>query len=55
MRAVLACEAAADVAAEDLAFEEASRLYPVGLSVGYDELPDQDRSRLELALAGAGD
>jgi hypothetical protein len=53
MHAVLACEAAADVAAEDLAFEEAARLYREGLSVGHDELPDQDRSRLELALAAA--
>ena len=53
MRAVLACEAAADAAAEDLAFEEAARLYREGVSVGDGELPDQDRSRLELSLAAA--
>lgn len=53
IRAVLACEAAADVAAEDLAFEEAARLYREALATGHDELPEQDRSRLELALAVA--
>jgi DNA-binding CsgD family transcriptional regulator len=53
MPAVLACETAADVAAEDLAFEEAVRLYREALATGHDELPEQDRSRLELALAVA--
>jgi len=49
--AVAACEAAADVAAEALAFEEAVRLYRQALSVGEGEIGEDDRSRLELALA----
>jgi DNA-binding CsgD family transcriptional regulator len=53
MRAVLACEAAADDAAADLAFEEAARLYREALAVGQDELPERDRGRLELALVVA--
>ena len=52
-RAVAACEAAADVAAEALAFEEAVRLYRQALSVGEGEIGEDDRSRLELALAAA--
>ena len=51
MRAVAACEAAAAVAAESLAFEEAVRLYRQALSVGEEEIGEDDRSRLELALA----
>jgi DNA-binding CsgD family transcriptional regulator len=51
LRAVAACEAAADVAAESLAFEEAVRLYRQALSVGEGEIGEDDRSRLELALA----
>ena len=51
--AVAACEAAADVAAASLAFEEAVRLYRQALSVGDSEIGDHDRSRLELALARA--
>ena len=51
-RAVAACEAAADVAAGSLAFEEAVRLYRQTLSVGGEEISEDDRSRLELALAG---
>jgi DNA-binding CsgD family transcriptional regulator/tetratricopeptide (TPR) repeat protein len=51
--AVAACEAAADVAAESLAFEEAVRLYRQALSVGEGEIGENDRSRLELALAAA--
>jgi len=50
-RAVAACEAAADVAAESLAFEEAVRLYRQALAVGEGEIGGDDRSRLELALA----
>jgi DNA-binding CsgD family transcriptional regulator len=50
-RAVAACEAAADVAAESLAFEEAARLYRQALSVGGEEIGEDDRSRIELALA----
>jgi hypothetical protein len=52
-RAVAACEAAADVAAQSLAFEEAVRLYRQALSVGEGEIGDPGRSRLELALAAA--
>ena len=48
-----ACEAAADVAAQALAFEEAVRLYRQALSVGDAEIGEDDRSRLELALAAA--
>jgi DNA-binding CsgD family transcriptional regulator/tetratricopeptide (TPR) repeat protein len=49
--AVAACEAAADVAAGSLAFDEAVRLYRQALSVGEGEIGEDDRSRLELALA----
>ena len=52
-RAVAACEAAAEVAAEALAFEEAARLYRQALSVGEGEIGEADRSRLELGLAAA--
>ena len=52
-RAVAACEAAADVAAESLAFEEAVRLYRQALSVGGEEIGEGDRFQLELALAAA--
>ena len=52
-RAVAACEAAADVAAESLAYEEAARLYRQALSAGEAELGETDRDRLELALATA--
>jgi len=52
-RAVAACEAAALVAWEALAFEEAVRLYRQALSAGSDELGEDDLSRLELALASA--
>ena len=51
--AVRACQAAGDVAAEDLAFEEAARLYRQALSVGAGEISEADRGQLELALAGA--
>ena len=51
--AVAACAAAADVAAQSLAFEEAVRLYRQALSVGEGEIGENDRSRLELALAEA--
>jgi hypothetical protein len=51
--AVAACEAAACVAADALAFEEAVRLYRQALSAGAGELGEDDRSRLELALAAA--
>jgi DNA-binding CsgD family transcriptional regulator len=52
-QAVAACEAAAAVAWEALAFEEAVRLYRQALAVGEGELGEDDRSRLELALAAA--
>jgi len=52
-RAVAACEAAASVAAGALAFEEAVRLYRQALAAGEGELGEDDRSRLELALAVA--
>jgi DNA-binding CsgD family transcriptional regulator len=52
-RAVAACEAAADVAAESLAFEEAVRLFRQALSAGGAEIGEADRDRLELALAAA--
>jgi DNA-binding CsgD family transcriptional regulator/tetratricopeptide (TPR) repeat protein len=52
-RAVSACAAAAEVAMEELAFEEAVRLYRQALSVGGEEIPEEDRDRLELALAAA--
>jgi len=51
--AVAACAAAAGVAAQSLAFEEAVRLYRQALSVGEGEIGENDRSRLELALAAA--
>ena len=53
MEAVAACEAAAGVAAQSLAFEEAARLYRQALSVGEGEIGEPDRSRLEVALAAA--
>jgi tetratricopeptide (TPR) repeat protein len=52
-RAVSACAAAADVAMEELAFEEAVRLYRQALSVGEEEIAEKDLDRLELALATA--
>ena len=52
-RAVAACEAAASVAWDALAFEEAVRLYRQALAVGEGEMGEDDRSRLELALAAA--
>jgi hypothetical protein len=52
-RAVAACEAAASAAAGALAFEEAVRLYRQALAVGEGEMGEDDRSRLELALAAA--
>jgi DNA-binding CsgD family transcriptional regulator len=52
-QAVAACEAAAAVAWEALAFEEAVRLYQQALTVSEGELGEDDRSRLELALAAA--
>ena len=52
-RAVTACEAAADVAAGALAYEEAVRLYRQALSVGGEEIGEPDCSRLELAVAAA--
>ncbi len=51
--AVTACEAAADVAAEAVAFEEAVRLYRQALAVGGEEISEDGRDRLELALAAA--
>ena len=51
--AVSACAAAAEVAMEELAFEEAVRLYRQALSVGEGETGAEDRDRLELALATA--
>jgi len=51
--AVAACAAAAGVAAQSLAFEEAVRLYRQALSVGGEEIGENDRARLELALAEA--
>ncbi|HXW81474.1 MAG TPA: AAA family ATPase, partial [Acidimicrobiales bacterium] len=52
-QAVSACEAAAAVAMDELAFEEAVRLYRQALSVGEREIGEEDRDRLELALAVA--
>ena len=52
-QAVAACEAAAGVAAESLAFEGTARLYRQALSVGGEEISENDRSQLELALAAA--
>jgi DNA-binding CsgD family transcriptional regulator len=51
--AVAACQAAAEVAADALAFEEAVRLYRLALSAGAEEIDDSQRSRLELGLAAA--
>ena len=48
-RAVAACATAAGVAADELAFEEAVRLYRQALSAGQGEIDDAERSRLELA------
>jgi hypothetical protein len=48
-----ACQAAGEAAAEDLAFEEAARLYRQALSVGAGEIPEAALGQLELALAGA--
>jgi len=50
-RAVAACATAAGVAADELAFEEAVRLYRQALSAGQGEIDEAERSRLELALA----
>ena len=52
-RAVAACEAAAGVAADVLAFEEAVRLYRQALAVGDTEIGEDHRSRLELGLSAA--
>ena len=52
-RAVAACEAAASVAWDALAFEEAVRLYRQALAAGGEEIGEADRDRLELALAAA--
>jgi DNA-binding CsgD family transcriptional regulator len=51
--AVAACEAAANVASEALAYEEAARLYREALSVGGQEIGAGDRARLDLGLAAA--
>ncbi len=51
--AARACQAAGEAAGEDLAFEEAARLYRQALSVGAGEISKAGRGRLELALAGA--
>ena len=51
--AVAACEAAASVAWDALAFEEAVRLYRQALAAGGEEIGEADRDRLELALAAA--
>jgi hypothetical protein len=52
-RAVAACEVAATVAADALAFEEAVRLYRQALAVGRGEIGEDHRSRLELGLSAA--
>ena len=52
-KAARACEAAGEVAAEDLAFEDAVRLYRQALSVGANEISETECGRLELALAAA--
>ncbi len=52
-RAVAACQAAASVAWDALAFEEAVRLYRQALAVGDTEIGEDHRSRLELGLAAA--
>jgi hypothetical protein len=51
--AARACQAAGEAAAEDLAFEEAARLYRQALSVGAGEISEGALGPLELALAGA--
>ena len=51
--AVAACEAAANVASEALAYEEAVRLLKEALSVGSEEIDSGERARLELGLAAA--
>jgi predicted ATPase len=51
--AARACQAAGEAAAEDLAFEEAARLYRQALSVGAGEISEAALGQLELALAGA--
>ena len=51
--AARACQAAGEVAAADLAFEDAARLYRQALSVGAGEISEAERGQLELALAGA--
>ena len=45
--AVRACQAAGDVAAEDLAFEEAARLYRQALAVGAGEISEAERGQLD--------
>ena len=51
--AVASCEAAAEVAAQEMAYEEAVRLYRLALTVGGEEMGRSDRDRLELALTAA--
>jgi DNA-binding CsgD family transcriptional regulator len=53
LAAARACQAAGEAAAEDLAFEEAARLYRQALSVGAGEISEAERGQLELALAAA--
>jgi DNA-binding CsgD family transcriptional regulator len=53
LNAARACQAAGEVAADDLAFEDAARLYRQALSVSADEISEAERSQLELALAAA--
>ncbi len=53
LNAARACQAAGEAAAEDLAFEEAARLYRQALSVGAGEISEAERDRLELSLAAA--
>jgi DNA-binding CsgD family transcriptional regulator len=52
-KAARACQVAGDVAAEDLAFEDACRLYRQALLVGAEEIQAVQRGELELALAAA--
>ncbi len=49
--AVEACAAAAGMAVQSLAFEEAVRLYRQALSIAGDEIGENHRSGLQLALA----
>jgi hypothetical protein len=51
LQTLAACEAAADVAAEETAYEDAIRLYRQALSVGGEEIGEVDRDRLEFSLA----